>query len=273
MFGGVDAEFNVAVRANGNSTFTVKAEIDNSLIDAYNEEHGTNYVQVPANIASQLQITDGTIGAGQLQTSPGVKVTDPNKAAEGITENCILPLKLTFVYPNGQTAELPNAYVIIKPSSSFINDNATEVVGTVGDGTGWSAINCTNLDPDAFSGLFSGSSWSRRWRLLDGNNPYCQFTVDLGEEKNLTGFSASSYAIGDYEVEVSTDNATWTSLGSTEGHTPVSGYDYSTWESYEEYVLYGAIKCRYVRFSINFNTSGWGWRYYKYLTGLSLYFN
>ena len=125
VFGGVNASFNVAVRANNDAEFTIKASVDNSLIATYNTKHGTEYTAVPADIASKLVIGEGKIAAGQLETSPAVTVTDPTKAAENIENDCILPLKMTFVYPNGTEAELPNAYVIITKKTSFINDDAS----------------------------------------------------------------------------------------------------------------------------------------------------
>lgn len=52
-----------------------------------------------------------------------------------------------------------------------------------------------------------------------------------------------------FEVEVSTDNKTWTQIGDTEGHKYVNKWDYETYDEYNEYVLYGCVKCRYVKFN------------------------
>lgn len=273
VFGGISAKFKYGVKVNTDKVFTIKAEVDNSLLASYNSEHGTNYEQLPANVASQLKITDGVISAGKTETDTPLSVTCPDAAAQTLKGDYLIPLKVTFVYPNGTTAELPPSYIIVQTKNSFINDDANELVGKPGDGKGWEAIDCVNLDPSAFANMFKGSSWSRRWRLLDGGNPYCQFTVDLKETKDLVGFNASSYAMKDFDVEVSSDNATWTSLGNTAGHKKVSSYDPTTYISYEEYVLYGSVKCRYVRFKINFDTSGYRWRYYKYLNAVNLFFN
>ena len=276
VMGGVNASFNVAVRANNDAQFTIKAKIDNSLIAAYNEKNGTDYAAVPEAIASKLVIGEGKIAAGELETSQPVTVTDPTKAAEAIENDCLLPLKMTFVYPNGTEAELPNAYVIITKKTSFINDDADEIVGSqMSDKSAWTAIDCSaDFNPSTFSNLFAGG-WSAKWSL-EGNEDHGQFTVDLGEEKNLVGFyMGCSVLKGGYDVEVSTDNTNWTSLGNTEGHNYVSDYDYNTWVENDEYVLYGSIKARYVRFKMNFNTTSWYWSssWYKAINGLQLYFN
>lgn len=276
VFGGIDAEFNVSVRANNDAQFTVKGEIDNSLVADYNSEHGTNYQALPADVVSKLQITDGVISAGKLTTSPGLKITDPTNAAQSLSGSYLLALKRTFVYPNGQTAELPNAYVIVETKTSFINDDANEIVGTKGDGQGWTAIDCTsNLDPSKFSGLFTGSSWYRSWSINGKSLDYATFTVDLGEEKSLCGFYLESYVLKNFEVEVSKDNKTWTQIGDTEGHKYVNVWDYDTYDQYSEYVLYGSVSCRYVKFKAHFNTSGyyWGSSWAMKFNGLSLYFN
>lgn len=276
VFGGIDAEFNVSVRANNDAQFTVKGEIDNSLVAAYNSEHGTNYEVLPADVASKLQITDGVIAPGKVTTSPGLKITDPTNAAYSLTGSYLLALKRTFVYPNGQTAELPNVYVIVESKKSFINDDATEIVGTEGDGKAWTAIDCTpNLNPSKFSGLFSGSSWNRSWSIDSKDLDYATFTVDLGEEKSLCGFYLESYVLKNFEVEVSTDNKTWTQIGDTEGHKYVNKWDYETYDEYNEYVLYGSVKCRYVKFNAHFDTSGYYWNssWGRKFNGLNLYFN
>lgn len=276
VFGGIDAEFNVSVRANNDAQFTVKGEIDNSLVADYNSKHGTSYEALPSDVASKLQITDGTIASGKLTTSPGLKITDPTNAAYSLSGSYLLALKRTFVYPNGQTAELPNAYVIVETKTSFINDDASEIVGTKGDGKEWKALDCTsNLNPSNFSGLFSGNSWSRSWSIDSKDLDYATFTVDLGEEKSLCGFYLGSYVLKNFEVEVSTDNKTWTQIGDTEGHNYVDIWDYDTYEENSEYVLYGSVKCRYVKFKAHFNTSGYYWNssWGRKFNNLSLYFN
>ena len=275
VFGGVNASFNVAVRANNDAEFTIKASVDNSLIATYNTKHGTEYTAVPADIASKLVIGEGKIAAGQLETSPAVTVTDPTKAAENIENDCILPLKMTFVYPNGTEAELPNAYVIITKKTSFINDDATSIVGSeMDDKSAWSAIDCSSaFNASNFSNLFAGG-WNSNWPIV-GNEDSGQFTVDLGGEHNLVGLYLNSYVVKqDYTVEVSTDKSTWTELGSVEGHKAIQTYD-SDWNYLQEYVLYGAVKSRYVRFNVNFNKSSWAWNYsgYKGISAINLYFN
>lgn len=274
VFGGIDAEFNVSVRANNDAQFTVKGEIDNSLVADYNSKNGTSYEALPSDVASKLQITDGVIASGKLTTSPGLKITDPTNAAYSLSGSYMLALKRTFVYPNGQTAELPNAYVVVETKTSFINDDATEIVGTKGNGKEWKALDCTsNLNPDNFSKLFSENSWNSYWTIDSKDLDYATFTVDLGEEKNLCGFYLGGYVMKNFEVEVSKDNKTWTQIGDSEGHNYVYDYDYETYSTVYEYVLYGSVSCRYLKFKAHFNTSGYYWNYYRRFNNLSLYFN
>lgn len=274
VFGGIDAEFNVSVRANNDAQFTVKGEIDNSLVAEYNSKNGTSYEALPSDVASKLQVTDGVISSGKLTTSPGLKITDPTNAAYSLTGSYMIALKRTFVYPNGQTAELPNAYVIVETKTSFINDDATEIVGTKGNGKEWKALDCTsNLNPDNFSKLFSENSWNSYWTIDSKDLDYATFTVNLGEEKNLCGFYLGGYVMKNFEVEVSKDNKTWTQIGDSEGHNYVYDYDYETYSTVYEYVLYGSVSCRYLKFKAHFNTSGYYWNYYRRFNNLSLYFN
>lgn len=102
---------------------------------------------------------------------------------------------------------------------------------------------------------------------------YATFTVNLGEEKNLCGFYLGGYVMKNFEVEVSKDNKTWTQIGDSEGHNYVYDYDYETYSTVYEYVLYGSVSCRYLKFKAHFNTSGYYWNYYRRFNNLSLYFN
>lgn len=274
-FGSISAEFPVSIKCAISSDWTSTLEVENSLVTDYNSENGTSYEALPQNALNALTITPATIKSGETSTETGIKVSLPDDVAKTLTKDYLVPMHLTSTYGSGSSYKEDGdiAYIIIQIKNSLINDDATAIVGKQGDGTEWSAIDCENLDPSGFSSLFTGKSSSRYWVFTDKIES-AKFTADLGSEKNLTGFYLLSYVMNNCKVEISTDNSTWAELGSTADHKYVSKYDQSTWTSYKEYVLYAAVKCRYIRYTLNLNTSSWAWIYddYKSIRNFALYF-
>lgn len=270
IMGGVNAEFKVNVRANNDATFTIHAEADNSLIADYNSEHGTNYQQLPADVQNALVISDGTIAPGQTTCSPGVTVTDPQNAAHNLDGEYLLPLKMTFTYPNGTSVSLSNAYLIILTKSSLINDDATELLGSAYDlttaGTEWTLVSSDNFDASTFSNLFSSSSWSRYF-AFDHQAATAECVIDFGKMQNVTGFNVDCDLMNDATISLSTDGTSWTECGNTSEHEAVSirqGWSYSYW-----YVFYGAVQARYVKIHLNLDENNYYWRYMRYSWGKS----
>lgn len=268
--GGVNTEFRVNVRANNDATFTIRGEVDNSLIADYNSEHGTNYQQLPADVQNALVIENGVIGPGQTECNPGLRVTDPNNACYNLDGEYLLPLKVTFVYPNGTTVDMENAYLIIMTKSSLINDDATELLGTAYDlttaGTEWTLISSDNFDESTFSNLFSSSSWYRYF-AFDHQAASAECVIDFGKMQNVTGFNVSCDLMNDATISLSTDGTTWTECGNTGEHEAVTirqGWSYSYW-----YVFYGAVQARYVKIHLNLDESSYYWRYMNYSWGKS----
>lgn len=267
VFGGVDSKFTVSLKASVYTDVQLSAEIDNSLIAAYNEENGTSYEALPSDFASVLKVNAATIKPGEL--SGDVAVTMDSEKAKQLSGSYIVPMHIAMTYSDGTKKVFDEpVYTTIGVKETLINDNATSIPGTKGDVKTYSVVSAENLDPEEFSGLFS-DDWNASWPFLEKKET-AAFTVDLGAEKNLVAFNIDNYVGKEYTLYFSNDGNTWKEIGSTAGHTAV--YDRSTWE--QAYVMYGAVKCRYIKAEMKLDKNSWAWSYGSYaaISALNFYF-
>ncbi|MCH4148555.1 MAG: DUF1735 domain-containing protein [Prevotella sp.] len=275
VFGGISGNFNVSLHHAIEGDMKVTAVADNSLIDKYNSEKGTSYIALPASVTSAMTITPGTITSGKTAADPTISVSVPNDVAKALTEpGYILPLRLQVTYSNGTTQTVENsvAYLVVTTRESLINDDAEGLLGTACSdevGKTWKCIGTDAFNASGFSGLFTGSSWSRKWALTTDNSTG-YFIVDLGAVHKISAFNISSYVLKNFTVSVSTDGSTYTELGNTDGHSTIYDDNWNAW-----YVLYAGVPGRYVKVNLNFDTSSWAWSYsyYKTIRAFKLAFN
>lgn len=267
VFGGVDSKFTVSLKASVYTDVQLSAEIDNSLIAAYNEENGTSYEALPSDFASALKVNATTIKPGEL--SGDVNVTMDSEKAKQLNGSYIIPMHIAMTYSDGTKKVFDEpVYTTIGVKETLINDNATSIPGTKGDVKTYSVVSAENLDPEEFSGLFS-DDWNASWPFLEKKET-AAFTVDLGAEKNLVAFNIDNYVGKEYTLYFSNDGNTWKEIGSTAGHDAV--YDRNTYN--QAYVMYGAVKCRYIKAKMKLDTNSWAWSYGSYaaISALNFYF-
>lgn len=267
VLGGVDSKFTVSLKASVYTDVQLSAEIDNSLIAAYNEENGTSYEALPSDFASALKVNAATIKPGEL--SGDVAVTMDSEKAKQLSGSYIVPMHIAMTYSDGTKKVFDEpVYTTIGVKETLINDNATSIPGTKGDVKTYSVVSAENLDPEGFSGLFS-DDWNASWPFLEKKET-AAFTVDLGAEKNLVAFNIDNYVGKEYTLYFSNDGNTWKEIGSTAGHDAV--YDRNTYN--QAYVMYGAVKCRYIKADMKLDTNSWAWSYGSYaaISALNFYF-
>lgn len=272
-FGGVDDQIKVSIEGAVSADWTSTATVDNSLIAKYNEENRSEYKSLPDDVLKTLTITPEVIPAGETTAEQGIKVSIPVEKLKALKDSYLVPLKVTSMYNDKTVAEDDDVvYLTIGVKETLINDNASAILGTkAADHSGWTVKDCDNLDPEKFSDLFE-SGWGAGWTFLN-KAASAKFTIDLGKERSLAGFYLEGYVMKNCLVEVSTDKTNWVTVGNTSEHQAYSKYDPETWESTSEYVFYGAVKCRYIRFKFDLDANSWAWSYYNKVQGFSLYFN
>lgn len=255
VFGGVDSKFTVALKASIYTDVQLSAEIDNSLIAAYNEENGTSYEALPSDFASALKINAATIKPGEL--SGDVTVTMDNEKAKQLRGSYIIPMHIAMTYSDGTKKVFDEpVYTTIGVKETLINSNPSELVGSDGDHSEWKCIEATNFDKESFT--------TYQWKPSAKNISEGSYIIDFGTVHKVTGFQnvkASSWGnvITSYRIYVSEDNSNWVDLGSTDGCNTVYDDNWNSW-----YVLYGAVKVRYVKVEVTFNPNASHWRYYDY---------
>lgn len=256
VFGDISASFSVKTLVKMNSAVNFTLRADQSLVETYNNEHNTNYVPLPANLVNALKISSTQVNANETEGNNPVEVSVEQSLAQSLTEpGYVLPLRLVASANGQETVTDKVCYVVVSTYESLVNDKASEVLGTIqSDHSAWTCVSATNLNASELQNAFN-TDWNGGWQWTGANLSNGEFVVDFGAEHKVSSFFVSSDVLQNAKVEVSTDNSTWTSLGSTSGHKTVES-DGANWM-----VLYGGVPARYMRFTLSLNKDYWGWNY------------
>lgn len=258
IFGEVKADFNVGLHFQLDSEVKVSATVDNSLIDAYNAEHNKNYKALPANVAGAIEVTAATVAAGEVNGS--LHVALPTDLGRTLTEaGYVAPLRLVAEYANGTKVTLDSqvAYLVVTTEESLIQDKPTALLGTaVSDISAWKCISAVNYNKDELK--------LSTWKFSQMNIDNASFVVDFGAVHKVGAFKYSCTPGKSFRFYLSEDNANWVDLGDVNGKDTY----YEDWSN-QWYVLYGAVKARYVKVEQTLDASHWGWGYGNYSWGAS----
>lgn len=239
-------------RVRAAEDLTMKFEIDNSLIEAYNLENNTGYVALPAGVVT-MDVSEATITPGNTSAEIPVslKVTD-DAALLGrleVGEEYLVPVRMTAVTQGSARIAVSadnTSYITFTVNELMINPSGTPTGQTVDDKSAWNIW----YDGDAFmqsggptSCINGGQTWIRGWDFYT--------YLDLGKEYTFDGIYASC-PYGTYycvfragtSIQISSDNSTWRDLGTTESNL---GYTLT---------LYAPVTARYIRFAITAVYSG-----------------
>lgn len=258
IFGEVKADYNVGLHFQLDSDVKVSATVDNSLIDAYNAEHNKNYKALPANVAGAIEVTAATVAAGEVNGSMHVAL--PTDLGQTLTEaGYVAPLRLVAEYANGTKVTLDSqvAYLVVTTEESLIQDEPTAMLGTaVSDISAWKCISAVNYNKDELT--------LSTWKFSQMNIDNASFVVDFGAVHKVGAFKLSCSPGKSFRFYLSEDNTNWVDLGDVNGKDTY----YEDWSN-QWYVLYGAVKARYVKVEQTLDSSHWGWSYGNYSWGAS----
>lgn len=258
VFGEVKADYNVGLHFQLDSEVKVSATVDNSLIDAYNAEHNKNYKALPANVAGAIEVTAATVAAGEVNGS--LHVALPTDLGRTLTEaGYVAPLRLVAEYANGTKVTLDSqvAYLVVTTEESLIQDEPTAMLGTaVSDISAWKCISAVNYNKDELT--------LSTWKFSQMNIDNASFVVDFGAVHKVGAFKLSCSPGKSFRFYLSEDNTNWVDLGDVNGKDTY----YEDWSN-QWYVLYGAVKARYVKVEQTLDSSHWGWSYGNYSWGAS----
>ena len=265
----VDQPFTFSGALNSDATITLTQ--DNSLVDQYNEKTGSEAVALPAGL---LDVTNATVkvNAGESESEDNIQLSVPESKLGDIEDGTyVVPFKISVTRQDGTTVDNAGVYfLVIKSTSSAINDDATEIVGTQADCTEFTCIEADNLDPAGYGDFASATGWYKSWYFQEKRNE-ASFVVDFGKTLNVVGFYLESYVINGAYVEISNDKQKWSGLGDISEHQYVGVYDSSTWTQINEFVLYGAMPARYMRVTLDVNSEHRWWNWYNYLSDFQVF--
>ena len=246
-----NVDFKWPAKCSQKASGTIKATVvvDNSLIAAYNEEHGTVFEAMPAE-AIVLENAEMTIPAGKMVVADTVhvKLTDDANVLSTLKseKGYIIPLRLVSAEgPNTQlsTNMVAPSFLTVTVTEDNVNHEATEadITGTlVANQAGWS-VNVLSGSGSNLDRWFDGNPQSTA-SISDWSNYKAAFTVDMGKSDTFSAIVAyRGTSWGEYnsisagtKISTSDDGTNFKSAGEVTG-------------SSKFIVFYAPLTARYIR--------------------------
>lgn len=257
-FTSLDAEKTIKTTAPTTKTIQVKFAIDNSLVEAYNEKNGTEYVAAPDG-AFSLSTDQLTIEADTTASKEGIALAVSEAGIEQLEpgNEYLVPVVISDSSDADYriSSNVGFAYYLVQVSSKLINENGTLSGLTLLDKTGWS-VTCTDDGATNLQNIVDGSnSTYAKFSRADNH----EVVIDLGGETSFKGIEVYMYryyyGFNGCELDYSTDGSTWNGIGTVANNRSSS----------LSCVLYGSVNARYVRIKGDFyyNYSSY-WRMYEF---------
>lgn len=250
---------------NGQTHATIA--IDNSLVEAYNLAHGTQYATAPEGSVS-LKESTLTIDADTTASKSKVELVVPESAYSSFEtgETYLIPVKLVSTDAGYQAStNLGECYFELNVEEGGIKKNPSEsdLKGSAqNDQKSWKCIAADGLNPDEFQNLFSGE-WNSYWNMTGTT---CEFVVDMQKEKNVTAIGIGNPLLKNVTISISKDNKEWTSVGSV-GSSDMLEINWNT----KFVVFYVPMPCRYLKVGVELDGSYDYIDYYKNLSAFEVY--
>ncbi|MCH4147650.1 MAG: DUF1735 domain-containing protein [Prevotella sp.] len=263
-------DVNLSVKTTSATTAETHAtvSVDNSLIDKYNAANGTSYQPIPEGVL-KFDKKSLTIKSGTMISSDTIHVSIDEGQAKSLNYKggYLAPIVISSL-DNGiqPSSDAAVTYIHLSYLESAINDKATVLTGTALSDevmSNWKCVAAENLDPAGFSGLFTGDSWERSWNFTDTSKSTCSFTVDMLSTQKITAVMVANYGIKSLGVAISSDGQTFADLGSV-----LPSFRDDNWNYW--IVFYGAMPCRYIKFTVTLDTSDKWWTYNTTIPGLGI---
>ncbi|MGC4103884.1 BT_3987 domain-containing protein [Ferruginibacter sp.] len=232
---------------------TINAELDTTLVAAYNASHNTKYAVFPAGILTTTGLV-AHMSKGSSTSSDSITVpVDATKLGLLTLTAYMAPIKLTSLSAAAGeiTTNTRIAYIVINVEQRRIKYLATtaDVIGAIlPTRTAWTSA----FDPalTTTGSIFDGSTTTySRWSASPGT-----LDVNMQTVQNITGIrlytaTSATYVPTQVDVYLSTDGITYDLIGSPlkANLTYASSYNYI--------LFYKAIPAKYVRLKLYYATS------------------
>ncbi len=254
----IQAKFPVLSTKPVSSSVTVNAEVDNSLVTAYNAANNVSYERLP-NGAVTLTKMSATIDQGSSVSSDQILVSiDQAKFAQLTAAAYLIPIKLSSISNNSAkiSTNYQTAYIVINTKEVIVKPSvpATGMFGAlVTNYSTWGiTASGTPTTGTLVTQMFDGNV-STRWGFA--THPLT-ITADMMETKTIGGFRLFAYravtngiTFSNVVVSVSDDGINYKELGTATNATMVnaSGYQYIG--------LYKTVQARYFRLAVTWSST------------------
>lgn len=237
----------------------IGAELDNSLIAAYNADHNTNYQALPADILSTSGL-QAIINQDESRSADSITINADLTKLGNLTDLAYMaPIKLTTISHAGMGAITVNGvsdvtYIVVNVEQRRIKYLATtvDILGALSTPrTAWTVL--FNPAPSIVASILDGST-STYSRWTTPVSPYGQVDINMQATKNVTGIrlytsSSSTYIPSQVKVYLSNDGINYDLIGG-----PLKAN--LTFASFYNYILfYKAIPAQYIRLQLYYSTS------------------
>ena len=241
-----------------------EVEIDNDIIDAYNEANGTKFEKCPEGLFQMSKSV--TIKAGNAESSDSIKFELTDLTQLKSISGYMVPIKISNIQTSDIGAQISSnmnfIYLFITAETNNIDLNATTIDGDVIDKSDWSveAVGTYNATYKAENAI-DGSNISV-WFYTATRNP--SITIDMSREQIVKGLRLvpnynafnKTYAFKRFEVDTSLDGTTWAKHGkSNVFEIPVGS---ASSPDYRVVKFYSQVNARFIRLRMTENHAGWG---------------
>jgi len=266
LSGSMDAEITLNFARPVPSDLELAVTLDNSLVDAYNEANGTEYIAVdPGHVTlNPVVATQGSI----LSESSAVGFN-----AEGLDEGqYLLPVVVSLPENDIYVSSEPLVkYILVTVGRFNIVADATSLSGVkIEPAAGWTITCYQGTNDSGANGVWNLDSDEQKARMFDGlldeNCWYASsasyswgyggnFIVELDAVYDISGFRWHIYYQDSdpqiTDVRYSTDGNNWTSL--TSGRSFVPPYDDNNWKIFQ---FSKTVSAKYIRVYVG-NVTGY----------------
>lgn len=287
---GLYGDFNVQipVRTTKAEQVTVTAVVAPELVEAYNEDKGTDYAAIPA---AAVTFKEATVSTEKQQATISVVPDNDHLSLLEAGKTYLVPVTLT-ASNGGSVSEDHGVYYFVLSSTVKPNKNVNSIDDVVGrkitDYSGWT-VTCGGAAQDA-SLIFGVDKadetivpYGGKTCVIDqyeGNISLASSSsiiIDMQKNHKISAVAATNYykvfsnrvvrkLFDDYHFEGSVDGKEWVDLG----RSPWSfDSDNAAEDGYQYISLFGGFDCRYVRLTFSVNSSNV--KNYNYVTAVRLF--
>lgn len=250
------AKFPIRTTKPVGNNITIKAEVDNSLIAAFNDANGTAFKPVPDGMIKLNNMATTIVANASMSTDSIWVSVDESKLASLTEKSYLVPIKIASVSDGSLpiSASYKTAYIVISTKIVVVKPNvpSTAMLGTlVTDYSAWTVMSDLESNTGTYASMFDNSTTSR-WGFAAMP---LTIIVDMKAVKNVGGLrlfayrAASNYTFSNVIVSVSTDAIEYKELGvsTTESMSNESGYQYIG--------FYETVQARFVKLTLTWRST------------------